>query len=234
MTRALALHAVHPARVRLFQTWLTLCAAVLAATLLHAGAHATGWTSASLGKAAAPMVKAVNARLAPRPAAVKTVLVWHGADVDGDGEADFANPTGAAPRAHDAYGEGRFGASRDGGVRDHEGVDYAANAGQKVVAPISGFVTKIGQAYADHPDLRFVEITNPALGHVARIFYVDPTVEVGQTVRLGDPIGQAHSLQAAYPGGMTDHVHLEIMGPDQRRFDAAQVIVARYRTTRAG
>lgn len=234
MTRALALPAIHPARAWLFQTWLTLGAAILAATLLHAGAHATGWTSASLGEAAAPMVEAVNARLAPRPAPVKTMLVWQGADIDGDGEADFANPTGAAPRAHDAYGEGRFGASRDGGVRDHEGVDYAATPGQEVTAPISGFVTKIGQAYAGHPDLRFVEITNPALRHVARVFYVDPTVEVGQVVRLGDPVGHARSLQAAYPGGMTDHVHLEIMGADQRRFDATRVITAHYKTTRAG
>ncbi len=234
MTRALALSADHPARAWLIQTWLTLAAAVLAASLLHAGAHATGWTSTSLGKAAAPMVKAVNTRFAPAAAPAKTVLVWQGADIDGDGEADFANPTGAAPRTHDTYGEGRFGASRDGGVRDHEGVDYAATAGQDIVAPISGFVTKIGQAYADHPELRFVEITNPALGHVARVFYIEPTVAVGQPIRLGDPVGRARSLQDIYPGGMTDHVHLEIMGPDQRRFDAARVIVAQHRPVRAG
>ncbi|HEY8616519.1 M23 family metallopeptidase [Phenylobacterium sp.] len=161
------------------------------------------------------------------PAAPATRLVWEGADVDGDGEADFANPTGHQPRGHDAYGQGEFGASRDGGVRRHEGVDYAAEAGQTVLAPISGYVTKIGYAYAGDRDLKFVEITNPALRFAARVFYVNPDVEVGDTVAVGRPIGEAHSLQRKYPGGMTDHVHLELMDKG-RRIDATEVLTARY------
>ena len=54
----------------------------------------------------------------------------------------------------------------------------AAVAEQAVRAPISGFVTKIGFAYAGDSSLRFVEITNPAIGYVARAFYVEPTVKV--------------------------------------------------------
>jgi murein DD-endopeptidase MepM/ murein hydrolase activator NlpD len=166
------------------------------------------------------------------PAVVQKQLVWRGADVDGDGAADFANPTGQAPRTHDAFGCGDFGASRDGGVREHEGVDYAARAGQAALAPISGFVTKVGYAYSGDNSLKFVEITNPAIGYVARAFYVDPSVAVGQALRLGQPIGRVVSLQGHYPG-ITDHVHLEVLPPGGRRVNAAGLIVARWVPGRA-
>ena len=191
----------------------------------------------------APMVVAAmeNPHLAPRAPApvmqrllaemtakaqkpVRKELVWSGADIDGDGAADFANPTGGVPRGHDDFGDGQFGARRDGGSRNHEGVDYIAQAGQDVKAPISGYVTKIGYAYAGDNGLTFVEITNPALGYVARAFYVTPGVEVGQAVRLGDTIGQDQSLQGHYPG-ITDHVHLEVMQPGGERVNAAELIV---------
>lgn len=158
-------------------------------------------------------------------------LVWVGKDLDGDGRGDFTNPTGRQPRGEDAYGEGEFGASRDGGSRRHEGVDYMARAGQAVRAPISGYVTKIGYAYADAPNLRFIEITNPALRIAARVFYVNPKVEVGQPVAMGRPIGTAKSLQRMYPGGMTDHVHLEIIDRRGVRIDAAKIISAQYQPT---
>jgi peptidoglycan LD-endopeptidase LytH len=154
-------------------------------------------------------------------------LVWRGADVDGDGAADFANPTGKESREHDAYGSGAFGASRDGGQRRHAGVDYVAEAGQAVAAPISGFVSRIGFVYGDDSSLRYVEITNPATGYEARAFYVDPSVEIGQAVRVGQPIGEAETLQARYPAGITDHVHLEIVDARGRQLDAEGLIVAR-------
>jgi peptidoglycan LD-endopeptidase LytH len=166
--------------------------------------------------AAAPLMKLRSTQPAP-------VWVWDGKDIDGDGAPDFMNPTGRGVRGHDAFGHGEFGASRDSGVRRHEGVDYVARAGQTVVAPMSGYVTKIGMAYAGDPH-RFVEITNPALKFEARVFYVDPTVKVGDVVRLGAPIGNMESLQARY-AGITDHVHLELADKG-RRIDAARVIVA--------
>ncbi|RYF95157.1 MAG: M23 family metallopeptidase [Caulobacteraceae bacterium] len=172
----------------------------------------------------ARLIKAVNARTRlPAPMVSKTV--WNGLDVDGDGASDFVNPTGQAPRLLDAFGYGEFGASRDGGSRQHEGVDYTADADQAVAAPISGFVTKIGYAYGGDDSLRFVEITNPALGYVARAFYVDPDVLVGQAVRLGETIGTVASLQSHYPG-ITDHVHLEVMKSGER-LNAETLIVAR-------
>jgi murein DD-endopeptidase MepM/ murein hydrolase activator NlpD len=166
------------------------------------------------------VVRAATAPAARQPA---PVWVWEGKDVDGDGAADFMNPTGKGVRGHDAFGEGEFGASRDGGGRRHEGVDYIARAGQVVKAPMSGYVTKIGYAYAGDSH-RFVEISNPALKFEARVFYVDPSVKVGQTVHLGDSIGTMDSLQPRY-AGITDHVHLEMYDRGQR-IDCEKVIVA--------
>lgn len=177
------------------------------------------------GRGPTPAMQRLLAEMAAKPQKpVRKELVWSGSDIDGDGAPDFANPTGGAPRGHDEFGDGRFGARRDGGSRDHEGVDYVAKAGQDVLAPISGYVTKIGYAYAGSSDLKFVEISNPALGYVARAFYVTPGVEVGQTVRLGEVIGTDQSLQKHYPG-ITDHVHLEVMEPGGERVNAAELIV---------
>ena len=191
-----------------------------AAALAAPVAHRVGAVRVAVAQA---LLDAANQQ-APAP----EKLVWIGADVDGDGQADFANPTGQDTRSEDAYGFGAFGASRVGGAREHEGVDFIAEAGQTVTAPISGFVTKIGYAYPGDQSLKFVEITNPALHYEARVFYVDPAVRVGDAVALGHPIGRHHTLERKYPGGMTDHVHLEIINRRGVRIDATQVIEARY------
>lgn len=179
----------------------------------------TDWKTQDLPR---PLAQIFDHRPDATPKA-KAVVGWEGRDLDGDGAPDIINPTGHAPRTHDAYGDGAFGASRDGGAREHEGVDYVADAGQAVVAPISGFVSKIGFAYPGDTVLKFVEIDNPALNISARVFYVDAQVAVGQAVRLGTPIGRSHSLQKKYPGGMTDHVHLEVAEAG-RRVDATTLI----------
>ncbi|WP_293679156.1 M23 family metallopeptidase [uncultured Phenylobacterium sp.] len=210
---------------RLLQV-LTLLAAVTATAA--AAAPLTGLEGRARISTAVERAVATVAPPAPAPEPEPT-LVWEGADVDGDGRADFANPTGQHTRGHDAYGEGEFGARRDGGSRRHEGVDFKADAGQTVEAPISGYVTKIGYAYAGDETLKFVEITNPALRYAARVFYVTPKVQVGETVALGHPIGAARSLQRKYPRGMTNHVHLEILDQRGRHVDATEVITAQYR-----
>lgn len=177
----------------------------------------------------AQLVARMTSGPAPARLTVATRLVWEGADLDGDGQPDVANPTGKPPRGEDAYGEGRFHASRDGGEREHEGVDYVATAGQAVRAPISGYVARIGYAYPDDQTLRYVEIDNPALHLTARVFYVDPTVAVGDAVAVGHPIGEAMSLQHRYPLGIINHVHLEI-AERGRKVDAQTLIVARAET----
>jgi murein DD-endopeptidase MepM/ murein hydrolase activator NlpD len=158
-------------------------------------------------------------------------LVWDGKDVDGDGAADFANPTGFEVREHDDFGFGHYGASRDGGSREHEGVDYVGFAGQDVQAPIAGQVTRMGYAYSDFSH-KYVEITNPSTGYVARVFYVDPDIAIGESVALGQKIGTLKTLQTKYRG-ITDHVHLEIMRHGVR-FDAGDVIMARWEREQVG
>ena len=181
-----------------------------------------------IGDARPRLARIVEAGRRPVSATTVERLVWRGVDVDGDGQPDFANPTGHDTRKTDAYGCGEFGASRDGGARRHEGVDFMADADQPLVAPISGYVTKIGFAYPGDNLLKFVEISNPALRYTARVFYIDPQVTLGQAVRVGQPIGVHHTLEQKYPGGMTDHVHLEIIDDHGVRIDATRVIAARY------
>lgn len=146
---------------------------------------------------------------AAKTAAVVSKFNWT-ADVDADGTADFANPTHAGLRGVDAYGSGQFGAGRDHGKRKHEGADFIAAPGSKVHAPVSGKITDIGYAYHDDRHLRFIEIRNPVTGLGARVFYVEPSVKVGQAVAADDVIGVAETLGDRYPRGITNHVHVEI------------------------
>lgn len=130
-------------------------------------------------------------------------------DVDQDGVPDFANPTTGPLRGEDAYGSGHFGAVRDGGHRVHDGADYVAAPNTIVYSPISGEVTKLGYAYAKNTALRFVEVTNSVSSLVSRVLYVDPSVQIGDTLKAGDPIGVAEDLSKRYRG-ITNHVHVQI------------------------
>jgi murein DD-endopeptidase MepM/ murein hydrolase activator NlpD len=192
-------------------------------TLGVAGAAVQAQTTGDVRQVAHLDAPAIHAP----PTVVRERTVFVGADLDGDGQPDIADPTGQGPRGTDAYGEGRFHARRDGGARAHEGVDYVANPGQPVEAPISGYVTHIGFAYPGDQTLKFVEIENPALKLTARVFYVDPDVAEGQAVVVGHEIGHAHTLQRRYRGGITDHVHLELVDRRGRRLDAEKLIVAK-------
>ena len=181
---------------------------------------------------AAPAAAAAYKVAVKMPSAGYTVLgpgatlpLARGADVNGDGQADFANPTGLSPRGKDAYGSGEFGASRTGHI--HAGVDYVASAGQRVYAPIAGVVTRIGHPYSDDASFRYVEITNPQLGYKARVMYVGPQVQEGERIHLGEEIGRAQTLQRRYPRGITDHVHLEIARLNGGAMNAAQLVPTR-------
>ncbi len=194
---------------------------------IEAVAEAHGAAGASLTRAVASTYESLSwpKALSPEPDETEK-LVWRGLDVDGDGQDDFANPTGKGLRGCDDYGCGRFGAERDAGGRHHEGVDFDAAAGQTVDAPISGFVSKIGYAYPDDQRYKFIEIVNPALHYLARVFYVDPRVREGQPVHIGQAIGRDRSLEPRYPG-ITNHVHLEIGRIGGPRLDASRFVAER-------
>lgn len=189
---------------------------------IEAAAEAHGMAH-DLSVRPASALEAIAAPPAPSSPPEVMAMVWTGADVDGDGQPDFANPTGHDVRGCDDYGCGSFDAERDAGRRHHEGVDFDATPRQAVEAPISGFVSRIGFAYPGDHRYRFVEIENPALHYEARVFYVDPSVHEGQAIHVGQPIGRDHSLEPRYPG-ITNHVHLEIERLGGRHLDATRFI----------
>jgi peptidoglycan LD-endopeptidase LytH len=157
---------------------------------------------------------AETAALAPAPP-----VIW-AVDKDGDGVTDYYNPTHGAVRGDDAFGSGHFGASRDAGKREHEGVDYVIPPGAAVHSPISGEVARLGYAYRGDGGYRVVEIVNSETKVKARVLYVAPSVEVGDVIVAGQEIGTAQDLNTRYPG-ITNHVHVELRDRQQQLIDAS-------------
>lgn len=123
-------------------------------------------------------------------------------------------------RGRDAWGSGRFGASRGG--RIHNGVDIEAEPGSIVESLNGGTVTKIGYPYGDDLSYRYVEITD-SVGARWRYFYVDPCVSVAVSVEAYEKIGVAQALGHKYPG-ITEHIHLEIIKADGSFVDPTGII----------
>jgi len=84
-----------------------------------------------------------------------------------------------------------YGASRDGGARQHAGVDYDIGPNDKFFSRIGGIVTKVGtaQGYGN-----YVDIFNSVLGVYERIAEGQKVlVTQGQMVSPGHPITQGES-----------------------------------------
>ncbi len=120
----------------------------------------------------------------------------------------------ASHRGRDQFGKGSFGASRKGG-RTHNGIDYAAAAGNGLRSPVAGRVSKHGVVYDYTTEFVYIEITDKdKLRH--RFFYVQPLVPVGEQVEVGDPIGRIQNISRfhedrAWDGRrMNNHFHYEI------------------------
>lgn len=120
------------------------------------------------------------------------------------------------PRLVDGWGSGAYRASR--GSRTHKGVDLMCYAGMDIDTHVTGTVTKLGYTYGDDLSYRYVEVTTDNnCRH--RFFYVEPLVEVGQYVVVGDHIGEAQDIQKRYrlkkPSNyMCNHIHYEILQKD--------------------
>jgi len=124
-------------------------------------------------------------------------------------------PALARPLAHleirkrDRFGEGHFGASRDGGRRRHMGLDLVALPGTPVTSPLDGTVTRLGWPYGNDPSYRYVEVTAEA-GLVVRHFYVAPEIGLGRRVMAGETcLGTVQDLTRRYPD-ITNHLHFEM------------------------
>ncbi len=126
-------------------------------------------------------------------------------------------------RQQDAWGSGAFGASR--GTRIHKGIDYCCYPGTMIQSPVDGKVTKLGYPYSDDMDFRYVEVTANQLRH--RIFYVEPSVSVGDEVKAGDIVGVSQDIAGRYrdpaKSPMTGHVHFEILDANDKAIDPEQI-----------
>ena len=111
------------------------------------------------------------------------------------------------PRGTDAWGSGAFRAPR--GDRTHTGVDFAVEPGAVLLSPVQGVVTRWGQVYRDTERYRYVEVTGlDQRQH--RFYYVEPLLEVGNSVEPGETLGVVQNISARYDARMTNHVHYEI------------------------
>ena len=109
-------------------------------------------------------------------------------------------------RGTDKLGDGAYGASR--GDRLHNGVDLACYPGTIINCSRPGVVTKLGYPYGDDLSFRYVQVTTPS-GADMRYFYVSPSVEVGDSVEVGQMLGYSQELGKRYEG-ITEHIHVEV------------------------
>jgi hypothetical protein len=118
-------------------------------------------------------------------------------------------------RGCDPQGCGYFGASR--GSRLHMGADLV-NPDDSSLTPdvhiqlgFNGTVVKVGWAYSD-PDkseLRYVALHLFDTTYV-RLFYINPTVEVGDKISPNQSLGRSLDLTKHYKKGMKNHIHFEV------------------------
>jgi len=112
----------------------------------------------------------------------------------------------AVMRGTDTWGSGYFHAPR--GNRKHNGIDFAIAKDSYVLSPISGTVTKIGYPYADDLSYRYIQITSNE-NYRWRLFYIEPSINKGDVISVGDVLGTVQDLDTRYPD-ITSHIHIEI------------------------
>ena len=121
--------------------------------------------------------------------------------------------TNAHHRGSDEWGSGHFMAPR--GTRDHHGIDFLVSESSIVYSMVTGTVTKLGTCYRG-AQYRYVQVDDDNGNHV-RMFYIMPSVLVGDLVKMGQNIGVAQNLADRYPAdfshskSMPNHVHLEVV-----------------------
>ncbi|MFN7835881.1 MAG: RHS repeat-associated core domain-containing protein [Burkholderiaceae bacterium] len=123
-------------------------------------------------------------------------------------------------RESDIYGNGQFGASRDGGKRFHMGQDFITEPGEKIFAPISGKAIRTACPYCGKGDNRLTGIVIANEEHIqSKTFYVKPFDGIiGTSVTAGQAIGTAQDLHIKYPTTMKNHVHTEILNLKNNQF----------------
>lgn len=112
-------------------------------------------------------------------------------------------------RGKDKYGSGAFGASRDGGSRTHNGIDFVVTPGETIYSPIDGKVIRYSSPYPDDSRYSGLHIQNEK--YLVKMWYLLPNqVKPGQKVTRGQALGVAQKISTKYGAGMVDHVHVEV------------------------
>jgi len=106
----------------------------------------------------------------------------------------------------DMYGDGSFGARRNGG-RKHNGIDLLAKIGEPVLAARSGWVINAEQrrGMGKYVEIRHSDKLITIYGHLSKIL-----VKKGQRVKQGQIIGEVGKTGNANYRRMHAHVHFEI------------------------
>jgi hypothetical protein len=105
---------------------------------------------------------------------------------------------------NDNQGLGHFGAPRGG--RKHQGIDFLANPGSAIMAPISGIMRPL-TVYSTDTRWKGVSIKNNTTE--VKIFYIHPLIVNNTHVYNGTRIGTAQDRASVSPG-MKNHIHVEV------------------------
>ena len=117
---------------------------------------------------------------------------------------------------NDTGGAGKYGANREGG-KLHNGLDLLTRGAYNgtvnyntFFAPISGniFITKATNA-SRTSGVR-IEGTGDYTGYIAYIFYIKPNITSGQSITLGNPVGEYQDLSLDYSDKVKDHIHFQL------------------------
>lgn len=110
----------------------------------------------------------------------------------------------------DGYGEGLFGAKRNGG-RIHLGIDLQAPVGSSVRAAKSGrAAAKKNAGMGKYIVINHIDGSKTIYGHLSKTF-----VSNGEKVRMGDIIGEVGKTGNAWNPCMLPHLHFEIRIDDE-------------------
>lgn len=114
--------------------------------------------------------------------------------------------TGEAKIRNDGWGEGGFGAKRNGG-RLHLGIDLQAPVGTPVLAAKSGSaVAKSSWGMGKFVVIKHIDGTKTIYGHLSKTF-IDPR---GEKVAIGDIIGEVGKTGNARNPCILPHLHFEL------------------------
>lgn len=109
---------------------------------------------------------------------------------------------------NDAFGKGRFGASRGSkGQRSHKGIDLLTQVGSPVSASKSGRVSAagIGKGYGWYVEMRHPDGRTSRYAHLNKV-----SVSTGEWVEAGRQLGEAGKSGNARDPRIRPHLHFEI------------------------